>query len=132
VLSGRARLPEVAETKKTYEDNPKIKLEIKGKVRLLLTLEQADPRGLGEGDSEIPIGFKVYKHGGFSGSGLAGTPSYSYNREACIEVELAENPKGPHVILPTSFKPGVERSFVMKVFWRGAKDAVAMWREAED
>ncbi|CAE7526188.1 ADL1 [Symbiodinium natans] len=110
----------------TYEKNPKIQLTIKGRVNLILTLEQADSRGAGEGEGEVPIGFRVYRDRSLSGNGICGTSTYAYDRELCVDVELKENTAGPYIILPTTFKPNMERGFIMKAFWKGAPDAVQM------
>eukprot|EP00931_Biecheleriopsis_adriatica_P056631 TRINITY_DN33564_c0_g1_i1.p1 TRINITY_DN33564_c0_g1~~TRINITY_DN33564_c0_g1_i1.p1 ORF type:complete len:1809 (+),score=334.40 TRINITY_DN33564_c0_g1_i1:35-5461(+) len=112
----------------TYKNNPKIQLKVKGRVRILLALEQADSRGV-EGEDDVPIGFKVFKHGHDSGRGLCSTGSYSYDREVWVDTELAENSEGPHCIIPSTFKPNMERRFLMKVFWKGDTDAIQMYKE---
>eukprot|EP00930_Biecheleria_cincta_P039443 TRINITY_DN27122_c0_g1_i1.p1 TRINITY_DN27122_c0_g1~~TRINITY_DN27122_c0_g1_i1.p1 ORF type:complete len:1791 (-),score=286.76 TRINITY_DN27122_c0_g1_i1:25-5397(-) len=111
----------------TYENNPKIFLQVKGRLRLLLTCEQEDARGVGTGDEEIPLGFRVYKHGPATGKGFAGTSSYAYHREVCVETDVAENSEGPYYIIPTTWEPGTERKFTMKVFWKGDADAVQLY-----
>eukprot|EP00439_Symbiodinium_sp_Y106_P075253 s1357_g14.t2 len=110
----------------TYDKNPKIQLSIKGRVNLILTLEQADSRGGFDGDEEIPIGFRVYRDRSLSGNGVCGTSTYAYDRELCVDVELTENTAGPYIILPTTFKPNMERGFILKAFWKGAPDVEAL------
>ncbi|OLP88566.1 Calpain-type cysteine protease ADL1 [Symbiodinium microadriaticum] len=113
----------------TYEKNPKIQLIVKGRVNLILTLEQADSRGGFDGDEEIPIGFRVYRDRSLSGNGVCGTSTYAYDRELCVDVELTENTAGPYIILPTAFKPNMERGFILKAFWKGAPDVVQMQKD---
>jgi len=113
----------------TYDKNPKIQLSIKGRVNLILTLEQADSRGGFDGDEEIPIGFRVYRDRSLSGNGVCGTSTYAYDRELCVDVELTENTAGPYIILPTTFKPNMERGFILKAFWKGAPDVVQMQKD---
>ncbi|CAE7429994.1 ADL1 [Symbiodinium sp. CCMP2592] len=116
----------------TYDKNPKIQLSIKGRVNLILTLEQADSRGGFDGDEEIPIGFRVYRDRSLSGNGVCGTSTYAYDRELCVDVELTENTAGPYIILPTTFKPNMERGFILKAFWKGAPDVEALARRRAD
>jgi len=111
----------------TYANNPKISLSIKGRVNVILTLEQADSRGVHEGDSELPIGFRVFKNRHFSNH-VAGTTTYAYDRELCVDAELTEQSE-PYIILPTTFKPKQERGFIMKAFWKGPADAVQMRKD---
>jgi len=113
----------------TYEKNPRINLKVVGRVKLLLTLEQADSRGSLEGDEEVPIAFKVFKDKNIHGSGVTSSGTYCYDREVFVDVELTENSSGPYIILPTTFKPGMERGFIMKAIWKGDAGAVQMWKE---
>ena len=33
--------------------------------------------------------------------------------QLCVDVELTENTAGPYIILPTTFKPNMERGFIL-------------------
>jgi len=114
----------------TWRDNPKFRLKIKGRVRIMLTLEQQDARGT---DAEkCPIGFKLYKAdsgGGFQSFSVAGTKVYSYDREVCFEDDLTEQGSAPYFLIPSTFEPGLERRFSVKAFWRGDADAVSLYKE---
>ncbi|CAE8596814.1 unnamed protein product [Polarella glacialis] len=118
----------------TYKDNPQVQLKVQGRVRLLLSLEQSDERG--SGGDEVPIGFRIFRGGAPDGGpdfgtsglrGLGGTSTYSYSREVCVEEELAEGPTS-HIIIPATFKPGQERKFTLKVFWKGDPNAVQLYQ----
>lgn len=55
-----ALVPNAFETRQSCKvKNPRIKLQIKGRIKLFLTLMQHDSRGVGEGDGEVPIGFRA-------------------------------------------------------------------------
>jgi len=113
-----------------FVKNPRIKLQIKGRIKLFLTLMQHDSRGVGEGDGEVPIGFRVFKSDHlYSSNSVCGTGTYAYDREVFVDTNLEENSKGPYLIVPTTFDAGQERAFTMKAYWKGDPTAVSMWKD---
>lgn len=112
-----------------YAKNPKVKLKIVGRVKLFLTLMQHDSRGVGEGEGEIPIGFRVFKDTNLRSGAVCGTGTYAYDREV-FDTDLEENSKGgPYIIVPTTFDAGQERAFTMKAYWKGDANAVVMYMD---
>lgn len=113
-----------------YAKNPKVKLKIVGRVKLFLTLMQHDSRGVGEGEGEIPIGFRVFRDTNLRSSAVCGTGTYAYDREVFVDTDLEENSKGgPYIIVPTTFDAGQERAFTMKAYWKGDANAVVMYMD---
>ena len=110
----------------TVRNNPQFLLTIKQPTHCLICLAQADPRGMGGAEAEsFAIGLTVCFKGGakvtkiYTSDWSRDTGSFSYQREVSLDVPLEMRGSGAttaYTLLPSTFKPGQERSFSIRVW----------------
>eukprot|EP00927_Polykrikos_kofoidii_P026441 TRINITY_DN23525_c0_g2_i1.p1 TRINITY_DN23525_c0_g2~~TRINITY_DN23525_c0_g2_i1.p1 ORF type:complete len:2086 (-),score=383.67 TRINITY_DN23525_c0_g2_i1:300-6338(-) len=108
----------------SFKNNPVFRLQVKGRVRLNVVLEQGTER-----EHLFYIGFKIYSAvGKRRGASVAGSGSLTNRTEVCIEQELEETAT-PYYLIASTFDPGNEADFWIKACWRGDESAVTLTAE---
>ena len=75
------------------------------------------------------IGVSLYtarENGTRTRNQFATSGCYSYTRSTVIEAEIEPGAHGDHYLIPTTFDPGEENAFAVKVFWQGGPDDVTL------
>jgi len=110
----------------TFKDNPVFRLKVKDRVLITMVLEQRSARGT---DGELfCIAFSLHrcKSGSREGRSFATSGTYTNRRAVCLETNVEPGSEGPHYVVPSTFDPGEETDFSMRVYWRGNKGDVTL------